>query len=51
MRVGSLRASSPEEPPLHTWAVSDERVGKGEGEKNLELQYRPATLRQTNIYR
>ena len=27
MRVGPLRASSPEEPPLRTWAVSDESVG------------------------
>ena len=27
MRVGPLRATSPEEPPLRTWAVSDERVG------------------------
>ena len=27
MRVGHLRASSPEETPLRTWAVSDERVG------------------------
>ena len=27
MRVGPLWASSPEEPPLRTWAVSDERVG------------------------